>query len=137
MEGGSGMPGAPGAPGGMLETGVGGVPTTGAAAEDVGEKAMCDVVAQVVISIVEDFGRDRPSAKTTFAAVPAGGIANVAPAARQDARQTVQRYVVVEETGTFYLPNSPLLVNQRGTIVETTAAKLIALGFRPAEDVMF
>jgi hypothetical protein len=137
MEGGSGMPGAPGAPGGMLETGVGGVPTTGAAAEDVGEKAMCDVVAQVVISIVEDFGRDRPSAKTTFAAVPAGGIANVAPAARQDARQTVQRYVVVEETGTFYLPNSPLLVNQRGTIVETTAAKLIALGFRPAEDVRF
>jgi uncharacterized membrane-anchored protein len=37
----------------------------------------------------------------------------------------------------FYDPSSPLLVNQRGVTVDTSADRLIALGYRPAPDLQF
>lgn len=146
MEAGMGMPGAgmPGAgmPGmGMPGAGMPGADMPGAvgAPGALGDDAvMCDVVANVTIKISEMGGSDvtHPRVVPDYAALPpVGGTGARPPGPRQTEAQVHKRFVVVEETGLFYLPGSPALVGQRGVVLETTAEQLIRLGFTPAPDV--
>lgn len=122
-------------PAGTGQAGEGG----GAAAAGAQVETMCEAVAQVVLTIVEQGGSDERNARPRiqYAAMPPAGQILTPPGAALSTRSLVRRYVVVESAGVFYDPSSPLLVNQHGVTVETSADRLIAMGFRPAPDLQF
>ena len=148
MEGMGGEPGAAGPMAGAMGPmlgGMGAVPgvagegAPGAGAGAPQAETMCDAVAQVVITILEQGGSDERNARPRieYAAMPPAGQAATPPGAALNTRSQVRRYVVVESARMFYDPSSPLLVNQRGVTVDTSADRLIALGYRPAPDLQF
>jgi hypothetical protein len=110
----------------------------GAGAGAAGE-SMCNVIAHVLLRIREDGGSDgtHPREKPQMASIPPVATPATPPGARQTDLDVVKRYVVVEDTGVFYLPTSPELSGQRGVTLETTAQQLMTLGFKPGPDVKF
>ena len=100
---------------------------------------LAEAVGEMRLSIKELYGSDDRNSRprTQFAALPAVATAPKPPGPKRTGRDVVRRYVVVEETGTFYLPTSPLLEGQRGVALTTTADDLSTLGFKAASDIKF
>lgn len=104
-----------------------------------GPGQMTNVVANLTLKIVEEQGSETRNArpKTEYAALPSVNVATPPPGARSTGAEAIRRYIVVEDEGVFYLPESPQLQGKRGVAIDTSADQLIKLGFTPDAAIKF